>query len=453
MAGGTEAKSRREQRPKEVSVLWVCARAPSAIKCPKAGLGPECFTPFLPGKAILAILPRIKMTNRIEVMFRERFLPLVLAIGLAVPVGLFGQNAQPAATGAASQEEKVTMSPFSVTDNPVTPYQASEVSSGARVAVNLFDLTQSASVVTNATIKALGAEDLLSATVLMAGVSNNSQPYIDRLSIRGFQVNNAGDVDGFYLPPTGTKMDDVIFDRIELVRGPSAVLTPAASPGGTMNIVTKVAEFHDFGSVSADVGEYNTDRYSFDINRVQNHFAYRLVAGYANYTQGDNQGYHQAISVVPSLAWQLGPNSQLVVQYLYRWAIQFNGLGFPIDPSVGPNTPIKMLSGMNIYQSGYADNANDPSARLEDNTQTYRILFTSNLTDAFSMRVAGRVYYGWESYNQWNLLGNAGGAINPFTGMWTPGIAYGPAPTFSPGPAAPATGTYQPEPIAGKCVL
>lgn len=369
---------------------------------------------------------------------------LMLAISLISPAVLFAQATATMEPAKAPGDEKVVMSPFEVKGDQVSRYQASEASSGGRVAIDLFDAPQSISVVTNDFMQDTGAKSLLEATQILAGISNNSQPFIDRLTIRGFQVNNAGDVDGFYLPPTALKMDPVMFERVELVRGPNAIISPAASPGGTMNIVTKVAQFKDFGSATLELGEYDTNRGNFDINRfdVKQNFAYRLVVGYEDFTQGKNQGYHNEKTIDASVVWQISKNARLEFQYLFRWGRQFNGLGFPIDPSVGPNTPVKMLSGMNQYQSGYADNINDPSARLEDNTNTLRALFTSNITDRLSMRVAARSYTGWESYNQWNLLGNAGGAVNPLTGFYTPGFTFGPAPTFTPIPAATPSNMY-----------
>ena len=363
--------------------------------------------------------------------------------GLMLPSLLHAQNGAVDPSASSSSDERIILTPFEVSADKVGQYQASEATSGGRVRADLFSETQSISVITNALIQDSGATDLLSATQLLAGVSNNSQPFIDRLSIRGFQVNNAGSVDGFFLPATGTKMDPVEFERIELVRGPSAILSPVGSPGGTMNLVTKVAQFADFGSATAELGRFNTNRGDIDLNRlVRPDLAFRVVGGYENYTQGDNQGYRQSVTVLPSLAWNIGPASRLVIEYTYRWASQFNGLGFPIDPSVGTTSGLHLLSGLNRYQSGYADDINDPTAKLHDNTQNYNALFTSKLTDALSMRVAARYFTGWESYNQWNLLGNTGGAYNPLTGLWTPGFSYGPAPTFTAVAAAPTTGVY-----------
>ena len=192
-----------------------------------------------------------------------------------------------------------------------------------------------------------------------------------------------------------------------------------------------------------EFGEYNTNRAGFDINRiVKKNVAFRLVAGYEDYTQGDNQGYRESVTVLPSIVWYIGRSSKLVVEYTYRWAYQFNGLGFPIHPSTGTNTGFSMLHGMDIRQKGYADNINDPTAKLHDNTQNYNALFTSVLNDNLSMRLAARYFTGWETYDQWNLLGNTGGAYNPLTGFWTPGFTYGAAPTFTATPAAATTSIY-----------
>lgn len=346
------------------------------------------------------------------------------------------------AAQAPKAEEAVQLSAFEVSSKKVGPYQVSDTTSGGRIRTDIFESTQGISVITRELIQDMGASDALNALQLVAGVSNNSTSIGDRLSIRGYQ-GGIGNLDGFSSPSSQIKWDPAIFERIEFVRGPNAILSPGGPPGGTINIMTKVAEFRDFGRLNLQVGEYDTNRGDVDINRmVSKDTAYRLVIAAKHHTQGKNQGYARGLTVMPSVTKKIGNSSRLTLEYIYAWGQGLNYTGLPLDASVSPLTGLAMRKGMNVYQSAYADNVDDPSAQNRTNTHTYRVLFTSTLSDRLSMRAAARLWSGWDSNNQWNLLGNTGGAVNPKTGFSTPGFVFGGAPDFTPAPAPAVSNLY-----------
>jgi len=339
-------------------------------------------------------------------------------------------------------EELIKLNAFEVSSRKVGPYQVSDTTSGGRIRTYIFESTQGISVVTKELIQDMGATDALNALQLLAGISNNSTSIGDRLSIRGFQAG-IGSLDGFSAPASQIKVDPAIFERIEFVRGPNAILSPGGPPGGTINLVTKIAQFTNFAHLNVQAGQYDANRADFDINRkVDNNLAYRLVVATKNHTQGKNQGYVRGLTVLPSLTWRLSDNASLSFEYIFTWGHGLNFTGWPLDPSVSPQTEFKMLKGLNIYQSAYADNVDDLSAQYRTSTNNYRMLYTATISDRFSIRAAARFWSGWDSNNQWNLLGNSGGAIDPKTGFFTPGFTFGPAPDFKANPTAPIPSIY-----------
>ena len=339
-------------------------------------------------------------------------------------------------------EELIKLNAFEVSSRKVGPYQVSDTTSGGRIRTDIFESTQGISVVTKELIQDMGATDALNALQLLAGISNNSTSIGDRLSIRGFQ-GGIGSLDGFSSPASQIKVDPAIFERIEFVRGPNAILSPGGPPGGTINLVTKIAEIANFAHLNVQVGQYDANRADFDINRkVDNNLAYRLVVATKHHTQGKNQGHARGLTVLPSVTWRLSDNARLTFEYIFTWGHGLNFTGLPLDPSVSPQTEFKMLKGLDIHQPAYADNVNDLSAQNRTSTNNYRVLYTVTISDRFSIRAAARFWSGWDSNNQWNLLGNTGGAIDPKTGFFTPGFTFGPAPDFKATPAAPISSMY-----------
>ncbi len=352
-----------------------------------------------------------------------------------------------ASTTTTSREQPVLLSPFEVTDVVVGPYQATQALAGGRVAENLFESVDNVSIVTPQFIQDTAPRDIYNATKYLAGISNNSSQVAgDRVSIRGFQVSNP-DIDGFDTVQSVVKDDPAFYESVEFVRGPDSLLAPNGSPGGTLNLVSKVAKFDDFGSVTVQAGEYDTNAASFDVNEVMGtDVAGRLVASFIDNTQGDNQGYHKSVGVMPSVLFKIGSNSQLLLHATFFWGTAYNYLGLPINPATRSlSDTIQLLPGLNPYETPYADNSEDPSSANHSDRMIYRALFTTNLTDDLSMRISARYMWDWETNNQWNLTGNAGGGYDPVTGYWTPGLVWsGTAATGFTSAAAPAKSDIYP---------
>ena len=153
----------------------------------------------------------------------------VLAALATTAIG-FAQSPAPA--------EVVKLSAFEVSGEAPNRYQASEVTSGGRLRTAIFDSPQTINVVTEALLKDVGAVRILDALKYIPGVTESTLPNgLDRLTVRGFQIDGAT-VDGFYDITQGN-VDPLTIDRLEVVKGPNAILSPTGSPGGTINNVTK----------------------------------------------------------------------------------------------------------------------------------------------------------------------------------------------------------------------
>lgn len=104
-------------------------------------------------------------------------------------------------------------------------------------AKSLRDIPQSVSVMTREQMDDQGFARTEDALRHMAGVRLDGFPDTRNINVRGFKAGEQ--LDGVPMLATGFGMDPAIYDRIELVRGPSGLLTGSGEPGGSVNYVRK----------------------------------------------------------------------------------------------------------------------------------------------------------------------------------------------------------------------
>jgi outer membrane receptor protein involved in Fe transport len=217
--------------------------------------------------------------------FRLARLSAGLAL-LAPGAQLLAQTAPSAATtnpaASSPDDEVVALSPFEVKATSSTDsYTAADTLAGNRLNTQLRDVGSSVTVYTGQFLKDLGATNntsLLQYTVSteVGGVYGNfagtgdsaalSEP--DRPSqttrVRGLAAaDNTRDFFRSQIP-----WDSYNIDRIDLQRGPNAILFGEGSPAGIINAGTKAALFRNSGEVEVRAGSYGSTRESLDLNRV-----------------------------------------------------------------------------------------------------------------------------------------------------------------------------------------
>lgn len=322
----------------------------------------------------------------------------LIALG-SVSGALSAQTSTPeAAVPAAATDQTVVLSPFTVSTGTSERYQATEATSGSRVRVSLFDSPQSVSVVTRDLIDDIGAGRVLDAAKYVAGVYESTIPNAqDRTNIRGFQ-NDGATIDGFsYF--SFANVDPILVDRIEVVKGPNAILAPQGLPGGTVNLVTKRPFFSDRGYVSAQGGVYSSSRAELDVNRVVNdNLAVRVVGAFQDAKDYGNGNFHQGAIAMPMFTWKFGPATQLTVQVeAYNWrALNYGGIPISLyATSTGNWRTLESIPRDYVLQR-------DDITRHQS-AQHYRAFFTTSFSDNFSMRVAANLIESTARSGQLNI--------------------------------------------------
>jgi len=369
--------------------------------------------------------------------FTHRSGTISLLVTLVLTSVLHGQSSPSPTTESKPQGEVVTLDPFQVTGKQTSRYQASDSTSGGRIATELFFSPQTINVVTGELLQDDAALRVFDGLKYIPGVTESTIPNgLDRLTIRGFQTNSRT-VDGF-LTFAEANFDAALVDRIEVAKGPSAILSPTGNPGGTVNIVSKKPLFHDQRSLTLTAGMFDANSIILDsTGPLSDKVAYRIVASYRNYDQYYDQAHTRNLAILPSLTYIIKPGTALTVEAQYERNSFTNYVGVPIDPSSGTNTTASLLHGISRKAGLYYGDI-----LRQDNNQEYRAFFTTSFSPYLSTRVAARYQNGLIDATQENLSGSTGGAINPLTGVFTPGTSYGPGPTYTPTAAAAVSRTY-----------
>ncbi|WP_312044765.1 ferric-rhodotorulic acid/ferric-coprogen receptor FhuE, partial [Erwinia sp.] len=198
----------------------------------------------------------------------------------------------PQATAAETAEQTLTVNAASddATDTSTSDYSVPITSVGTKMPLIARDIPQSVSIISKQRIQdqqlqSLG-EVLNNTTGVMQSVAD-----MDRRTYysRGFLIDNYM-IDGI---PTvfeerwnlgDAQSDTALYDRIEVVRGATGLMTGAGNPSAAVNMVRKHADSKTAtGELSATYGSWNKQRYVADLSSPlseSGNVRGRVVAGY-----------------------------------------------------------------------------------------------------------------------------------------------------------------------------
>ncbi len=147
---------------------------------------------------------------------------------------------------------------------------------------------------------------------------NNFGGLWDAFAVRGFSgdenlpsgylVNGFNNGRGF-----GGARDVAGVERIEVLKGPTAALFGRGEPGGTINIITKQADFDDnFVSVSGLYGSFDRFRGDADVNLAfADRIAFRLIGFYEEADSFRQTLSSKRFGFLPSISLRLGEATTL----------------------------------------------------------------------------------------------------------------------------------------------
>lgn len=221
--------------------------------------------------------------------------------------------------------------------------------------------------------KSYGINDLSVMLDGVPGVNTNYDMRGEGVYIRGFQADS-GDIYRDGVRESGqVRRSTANVERIEILKGPGAVLYGRGSGGGVINLVSKQARFDAKSSVTLRAGSWDNYGGTIDINRVvNNHVAVRLTA--------DREQAHSFRSGIRNRNEMISPSILVDTRTGLRWTGQYTYDNVWRRPDRGPVYG-ELPAGISIRQ-GFAH----PDDYVEDRLRVLRSDLSYDFNPAWSLR-------------------------------------------------------------------
>jgi iron complex outermembrane recepter protein len=362
--------------------------------------------------------------------------PRLLAIPLAL-IPTAASLAQPAPATSADPSDVYVLPSFTVSSERSNPYRATDSMSAARIRGSLIDTPATVNVITSDFLQDISAASLFDATQYLSGIGNGrlagGSGILDRQTIRGFE-NDGRTIDNFN-SSFQANLDPLLYERVEVVKGPNAILAPTGTPGGSINVITKSPQFRAHNSATLELGRFFANKLSVDSTGAiagSDRFAYRLVAGYQ---EADSfvPGEIRTWSVNPQLTWRINERSELTLKMNL---VQWGTYGAAQNPSITLHASPALANGQTIsldtiapgFRYGEVNGSSADWSARTDRVQRAMLQFTTALTERISMRLAAMRHYDhfWTDFTGLAAPGQAtqGSRYNPYTGVYTPELVW-----------------------------
>ena len=299
----------------------------------------------------------------------------------------------PLALGVMQLAAAQTLPNVTVNAESEAGYSPARSNSATRTTAPLRDIPQAVNVVPQQLLRDQAARSMEDALRNVPGVAlSHGDGQRDQVFIRGFSAISDQFIDGV--------RDDALYfrdlsnvERVEVLKGPAAVLYGRGSSGGLINRITKKPRFgQDFGEATLTVGSDDQKRVEADLNKgLGESAALRLNLAREESGSYRDQQFLDRYSFAPSLALKLGGATDLLLQYTRARDQRITDFGIPALNG----RPVDVPAGT-YYGSG--------NARRDDTTTTNVDAFTVTLdhrfSEAFSVRnVARYSNYELDRYN------------------------------------------------------
>lgn len=315
-------------------------------------------------------------------MHPNKLLRLLVAssVSIASLVRISAQTSPDSNQGKAQNDEVVALSSFTVNEKGAKPYRANQSSSATRVAIPIERIPQVITVLTGEMLKDLNINGSDEAIAYAGGEKSKFQD--TEASIRGFQA--LFQIDNMAWG-TDIKMDSIIWDRIDVVKGPSGTMFGVGAPGGAINLVTKQPQAKTKGSFHATYGSRGAYRFDSDFTGSidkDRKWQYRLSAATNKTVSTQLFGQQTLETVMPQLAWHPSSKTVVSVQAIYQntpnwqpWDERFPQYRALVQPP-NPNYPVRMAAAGFVVGTPENFTIPGPNSQRHDRMATITAVWT-----------------------------------------------------------------------------
>ncbi|UVE17848.1 TonB-dependent siderophore receptor [Pseudomonas sp. LS44] len=232
----------------------------------------------------------------------------------------------------AANKDTLALPATAVNGSYEQSYQATESKSALKIDAPLRDIPQTVNVVPQSVIKDQGAQSLEDVLKNVPGIGlSNGDGQRDQITIRGFSAIGDLFVDGM--------RDDALYfrdlsnvERVEVIKGPAAVLYGRGSSGGLINSVSKKPTFAPIKEVGVSFDSEGQRRTQFDLGAAdleQRDKAFRLTGAFEDSDTFRDDGYTDRKALAPSAYFRLSDDLELNLGATYLYDKRLIDFGIP----------------------------------------------------------------------------------------------------------------------------
>jgi len=221
-------------------------------------------------------------------------------------------------------------------------YDARRTTTATKTETPLRDVPQAVTVVPRAVIEDQAMESLGDVVRFVPGVTmgqgegNRDQPVFRGIGSTGdFFVDGIRDDIPYY-------RDLYNIERVEVLKGPNAMIFGRGGSGGVLNRVTRQAQWEDIGEATLRLGSWKERRATADFGRpLSDSVAFRVTGVYERSDSYRDWFGLERYGVNPTLAWRAGERTTVRLGYEHfkdertadRGVPSFGGRPVDVDPS------------------------------------------------------------------------------------------------------------------------
>lgn len=218
--------------------------------------------------------------------------------------------------------------------------------SATKLDVPLRDVPQAVQIVGKELIREQGALEMKEVLRNVSGVAPaQGEGRRDEFLIRGFDATRDTLVDGL--------RDDSLYfrdlgnvERIEVIKGPAAVLYGRGSAGGVINRITKKPVFKALREATVSVGSDQLRRFDVDLGgALSPRAAFRLTAAYEATDSYRDIVQSERSALSPSIAWSAGKDTNFLLQTEFLHQSRTPDRGIPSQNGAPAPVPISNFYG------------------------------------------------------------------------------------------------------------
>jgi iron complex outermembrane recepter protein len=197
-----------------------------------------------------------------------------------------------------------------------------KIVSVGKIAIKPMDLPQSIAVIDRQVLENQQVKNMSDVLANTNGVyiMGTAGGYQEEIAGRGFSFNSSNTFKNGVRYFNGMLIDFTNIEKVEIMKGSSAILFGNVAAGGVLNLVTKKPKFENGGEVRMNIGSFGLLKPSIDIYGgigKQQKVAFRLNTAYETANSFREGVGSERFYVNPTLFFKLGQKTELLLEADY----------------------------------------------------------------------------------------------------------------------------------------